>query len=107
MKKIPIGIQAFSSLIEGDFIYLDKTDIIYKIAAVVDMESGMFLAMYRAAFQLEPGKAEGALPRMLDKCFPRTATALARRIDSKPFSIFYRSISHNGYKNTKQRTCHG
>ncbi|MBR4678875.1 MAG: ATP-binding protein [Bacteroidales bacterium] len=32
MKKIPIGIQAFSSLIEGDFIYLDKTDIIYKIA---------------------------------------------------------------------------
>ena len=32
MKKIPIGIQAFSSLMEGDFVYLDKTDMIYKIA---------------------------------------------------------------------------
>ena len=32
MKKIPIGIQAFSSLIEGDFVYLDKTDMIFRIA---------------------------------------------------------------------------
>ena len=32
MKKIPIGIQAFSSLIEGGFVYLDKTDMIYNIA---------------------------------------------------------------------------
>lgn len=32
MKKIPIGIQAFSKLIEGGFVYLDKTDMIYRIA---------------------------------------------------------------------------
>ena len=32
MKKIPIGIQAFSSLIEEGFVYLDKTDLIYNIA---------------------------------------------------------------------------
>jgi hypothetical protein len=32
IKNIPIGIQAFSSLIEGNFVYLDKTDMIYKIA---------------------------------------------------------------------------
>lgn len=32
MKNIPIGIQSFSSLIEGNFVYLDKTDMIYKIA---------------------------------------------------------------------------
>ena len=32
MKKIPIGIQAFSKLIEGGFVYLDKTDLIYQIA---------------------------------------------------------------------------
>ena len=32
MKKIPIGIQAFSSLIKGGFVYLDKTDMIYNIA---------------------------------------------------------------------------
>ena len=32
MKEIPIGIQAFSSLIEGNFVYLDKTDMIYRIA---------------------------------------------------------------------------
>ena len=32
MKKIPIGIQAFSSLIKGGFVYLDKTELIYNIA---------------------------------------------------------------------------
>lgn len=32
MKKIPIGIQAFSKLIEDGFVYLDKTDMIYRIA---------------------------------------------------------------------------
>ena len=32
MKKIPIGIQAFSSLIKEGFVYLDKTDLIYQIA---------------------------------------------------------------------------
>ena len=32
MKEIPIGIQAFSSLIKGNFVYLDKTDMIYRIA---------------------------------------------------------------------------
>ena len=32
MKQIPIGIQAFSSLIKEGFVYLDKTDMIYRIA---------------------------------------------------------------------------
>ena len=32
MKKIPIGIQAFSSLIKEGFVYLDKTDMIYTLA---------------------------------------------------------------------------
>ena len=32
MKEIPIGIQAFSSLIKGGFVYIDKTDMIYRIA---------------------------------------------------------------------------
>ena len=32
MKEIPIGIQAFSSLIKGNLVYLDKTDMIYRIA---------------------------------------------------------------------------
>ena len=32
MKKIPIGIQSFSSLIRGGFVYIDKTDMIYQIA---------------------------------------------------------------------------
>ena len=34
MKNIPIGIQSFSSLIKGGFVYLDKTDMIYKIANI-------------------------------------------------------------------------
>ncbi len=32
MKNLPIGIQSFSSLIEGDFVYLDKTDMIFTLA---------------------------------------------------------------------------
>ena len=32
MKQIPIGIQAFSSLIKEGFVYLDKSDMIYKLA---------------------------------------------------------------------------
>ena len=32
MKKLPIGIQSFSSLIEEGFVYLDKTDMIYQLA---------------------------------------------------------------------------
>ncbi len=32
MKQIPIGIQAFSALIKEGFVYLDKTDMVYKLA---------------------------------------------------------------------------
>lgn len=31
MRKLPIGIQDFESIIEGDFIYVDKTRYIYII----------------------------------------------------------------------------
>ena len=32
MKEIPIGIQSFPALIKGNFVYLDKTDMIYRLA---------------------------------------------------------------------------
>ncbi|MBO7565839.1 MAG: ATP-binding protein [Bacteroidales bacterium] len=32
MKQIPIGIQSFPSLINEGFVYLDKTDMIYRLA---------------------------------------------------------------------------
>lgn len=31
--KYPIGIQDFAKLIEGGFVYVDKTDLVYKLAA--------------------------------------------------------------------------
>ena len=31
MKKLPIGIQAFDKLIEGGYIYVDKTEIIHRL----------------------------------------------------------------------------
>jgi hypothetical protein len=31
MKNLPIGIQAFDKLIEGDYIYVDKTEIIHQL----------------------------------------------------------------------------
>ncbi len=27
MKKLPVGIQTFSKIIEGDYLYIDKTEI--------------------------------------------------------------------------------
>jgi len=31
MKKLPIGIQTFSEIIEEDYLYIDKTEIIYRL----------------------------------------------------------------------------
>jgi len=31
MKKLPIGIQTFSELMEEDYLYIDKTEIIYRL----------------------------------------------------------------------------
>ena len=31
MKKLPLGIQSFRKLIEGDYIYADKTKFVYDI----------------------------------------------------------------------------
>ena len=33
MKKLPIGIQDFKKLVEGDYIYVDKTKFIYELAS--------------------------------------------------------------------------
>lgn len=32
MKKLPIGIQTFSKIIEDNYYYADKTKFIYKLA---------------------------------------------------------------------------
>lgn len=31
MKKYPIGIQDFKKLRQGGFVYVDKTDLVYKL----------------------------------------------------------------------------
>ncbi|MDR0547863.1 MAG: AAA family ATPase, partial [Deltaproteobacteria bacterium] len=31
MKKLPIGIQGFQRIIKEDFVYADKTDLIYNL----------------------------------------------------------------------------
>ncbi|MCL1896941.1 MAG: AAA family ATPase, partial [Clostridiales bacterium] len=31
MKKLPIGIQTFRKIIEGDYVYADKTEYIYSL----------------------------------------------------------------------------
>ena len=30
--KYPIGIQSFDQLIEGGYVYVDKTDLVYSLA---------------------------------------------------------------------------
>ena len=32
MKKCPIGIQTFEKLIEMNYLYVDKTDLVYELA---------------------------------------------------------------------------
>ena len=31
MKKLPLGIQTFSKIIEGNYLYIDKTQYIYDL----------------------------------------------------------------------------
>lgn len=44
MKKLPIGIQTFSELIEGNYYYVDKTTL---IAELIDSDKYYFLARPR------------------------------------------------------------
>lgn len=30
--RYPIGVQTFEKIIEGDYFYVDKTDLVYKLA---------------------------------------------------------------------------
>ena len=32
MRKYPVGIQTFSEIINGNYIYVDKTDIVWQLA---------------------------------------------------------------------------
>ena len=34
MKQYPIGIQDFASIINGGFVYVDKTELVYQLASV-------------------------------------------------------------------------
>lgn len=42
MKKLPIGIQSFAKLIEGEYIYVDKTKLIHKL-----VDSGKYYFLSR------------------------------------------------------------
>ena len=44
MKKLPLGIQNFGKIIEGDYVYVDKTEYIYKL---IDGASYYFLSRPR------------------------------------------------------------
>jgi len=43
MKKLPLSIQVFSKLIEGDYLYIDKTRDIYNLFA----EGGQYYFLSR------------------------------------------------------------
>ena len=36
LKRLPIGIQSFHKLREGDYLYVDKTEYIYKLVTEND-----------------------------------------------------------------------
>ncbi len=60
MKKIPIGIQAFSKLIEGDFVYLEKTpQYIYVFEFKLDKPAKEALDQINSKEYALPFTAEG------------------------------------------------
>ncbi len=68
MKKIPIGIQAFSSLIEGGFVYLDKIKNFCE-------EVGSQLEDYEAEYAIQ---TKGSLSNR----FKRLVTTIAKQTDN-------------------------
>ena len=44
MKKLPIGVQTFKKIREGNFVYVDKTELVY---ALVENGSSYFLSRPR------------------------------------------------------------
>lgn len=44
MKKLPIGIQTFKEIIEENYIYIDKTNLIYKL---ISFSKYIFLSLPR------------------------------------------------------------
>lgn len=38
--KYPIGIQTFGQIRDGGYIYVDKTDLVYKMACCLSSETG-------------------------------------------------------------------
>ncbi len=44
MKKLPVGIQTFSKIIEGDYLYIDKTEI---ARSLIDSFQYVFLSRPR------------------------------------------------------------
>lgn len=38
-RKYPIGIQTFSEIIRGGYVYVDKTDLVWKLAESIKIRS--------------------------------------------------------------------
>ena len=46
LRKLPIGIQTFEKIREGNYLYVDKTEFVWKIASAA---IPYFLSRYRTA----------------------------------------------------------
>ena len=42
--KYPIGIQSFERIIEGGYVYVDKTELIYRLTHPVGLYAGELLS---------------------------------------------------------------
>lgn len=39
MRNLPIGIQSFENLRENGYLYVDKTDLVYKLFSLISLMS--------------------------------------------------------------------
>ena len=76
MRKLPIGIQTFDKLREGDFLYVDKTEYIYQLVATSTpyflsrprrFGKSLFISTLEAYFQGRKDLFEGLAIEKLEK----------------------------------------
>ena len=76
MRKLPIGIQTFDKLREGNFLYVDKTAMIYQIASTSTpyflsrprrFGKSLLLSTFEAYFQGRKDLFQGLAIEQLEK----------------------------------------
>ena len=97
LRKLPIGIQTFEKLRKGDYLYVDKTELVWKIAYTSTpyflsrprrFGKSLLLSTFEANFEGKKELFEGDRPRGKGREHPSRRAGL-----QLPFSAYLRICS--------------